>query len=607
MQTAAAPSEKKKQILVVEDEGLIAMDLQRQLQRLGYDVPVVANSGEQAIQFARSTVFDLVLMDIHLQGTMDGIRAAEILRNEFQTPVVYTTAHSDPETLRRAKLTGPLGYLLKPIAIDNLRSTLEVSLYKHEMEHLLLVSEAWHWTTLRSIGEGIIATDTSGELVFLNPVAEELTGWSRMEVTGRPVTEVVTLLDESTGKPIARSALTVGGDENGTCTLVSRTGTKTPVEVACYENRTSDEVLGTIIIVRDITARRKWEARVTQSQRMEAIAAMAGGLAHDFSSLLTIIHGYADELARNAAITDQEPVRQIQQATSMATRINRQLLMLSRRQSAQPEIMDLNKAVCEIQPLLSFSLGKTVTVSTNLGATDVFIWADPNQIKQALVNLALNAKDAMPTGGDFSIESSVIDIEPGCPAASQHRPGRYVYLQVADTGAGMKETTLEHVFEPFFTTKEPGAGTGLGLSIVHSTVVQSGGYISVESQPGAGTTFEILLPCLETVQNLARNLAESHPEAATAAVLIVEDDGHILDMVRHQLAGTGYRLLEASGVRKAEQIAEFYMEPIDLLVTDITLPGTSGIELAERLHLLRPEMKTLFFFRSTSRLSEAAA
>jgi len=594
MQTA---EEVKKQILVVEDEGLIAADIQRRLERLGYSVPAVARSGAEALRCARATPFDLVLMDIRLEGDMDGIAAAQTLKDELETPVIYMTAHSDQGTLNRAKLTEPFGYILKPVRDGELRSAVQISLYKAEMEHRLRTSEAWLSTTLRSVGEGILATDTEGEIVFMNPVAEQLTGWAAREARGRLLMDVLGLFDENTGEPAKNPVLDLFAGENRIYTLVSKSGTNKAVEVECFENRSPDDLLGAILVLRDVGARREVEGRLMQSQRMEAIANLAGGLAHDFNNQLTVILGYADELCGRLSGEDLEEAENIKQAATLAGSLTRQLLTLSRRDVPRPEVLNVNEVVCEIQPLLSHSLGKARVLATDLGSSQGFVRADRSQLKQLLLNLAFNARDAMPGGGELRIESSTLEIDPEMPAGRLHRPGPYAQIRVADTGEGMSPETLSRVFEPFFTTKKPGLGTGLGLAMAHSIVVQNGGYITATSEVGKGTSFEILLPCIGTfrgfdeVSGSARRSGGGDP---VPTVLLVEDEDRVRHLMHGYLEREGYQLLEARNASEAELIAEAYGEPIHVLVTDVVMPGMTGPQLAERLASVRPGMQVLF-------------
>jgi PAS domain S-box-containing protein len=619
---------RTENILIVEDEGLIAADVQRKLQRLGYPVPAVAQSGVEAIRLARSTPFDLVLMDIRLQGDMDGIATAQALKDEFQTPVVYMTAHADQETISRATLTEPLGYVIKPVTDGDLRSAVQISLYRHQMERRVRTSEAWLSATLRSVGDGIMATDTAGEIVFMNPAAEELTGWGSADAHGRLLMEVLALAEESDGQPARNPIFNLipGVPGDSRCyRLARKNGAETVVEVQCFENRapatpmrqtppraaamgrrtdpaaggkaagTSNELLGAIVVFRDCTARRQMEARLLQAQRMESVANMAGRLAHDFNNQLTVILGYAGELGAQAEGETQEAALEIKQAACVAASITNQLLVLSRRSETRLEVLNVNEIVCEMQPMISHSLGKTRTLETDLGSPPGWVRCDRSQLNQVLLNLALYARDAMPGEGTLRIESSITEIESESREARIYRPGQYVRLRVSDTGSGMDQATLARIFEPFFTTQKTGSGTGLGLSLVHSIIVQSGGYIGAESEIGRGTSFEILLPCVRAFRRISEISGEdSSGEDPAPTVLLVEDDDSVRRMMHGFLEREGYQLLEAENAEEAEDLAGLYEGSIHVLVSDVMMPGMTGPELAARLMPLRPEMKTLF-------------
>jgi two-component system, cell cycle sensor histidine kinase and response regulator CckA len=597
-------TEQHKQILIVEDEGIIAADIQSRLERLGYEVPAIARSGEEALDFARSTPFDLVLMDIRLKGEMDGIAAAQTLKTELETPVVYITAHADEETINRATRTEPFGYILKPIRDSELRSAVQISIHKHEMERRLRSSEAWLGTTLRSIGEGVVATNTDGEVVFMNAVAEQLAGWSGAEAHGRLLMEVFALHEEASGEParnpiadlLAAQASGAPGAARRAYTLTSRAGFASTVEIGCFENR-AEELLGAILVVRDIGGRRDLERRVMQSQRMEAIANLAAGLAHDFNNQLTVILGCADELCETLCDGERERASEIKHACSLATALTNQLLTLSRHQAMRLEPLNINDSIMEIQSTISCALGPTRVLTTNLGQPLGRVRADRNQLKQVLLNLSLNARDAMPLGGELRMETSNMDIYAGSPKAVLFPPGPYVRLLVSDCGEGMEKETLAHIFEPFFTTKKPGFGTGLGLSMVHSIIVQSGGHITARSKVGLGTAFEILLPRIGGFRR--SHDSERHESLAAAGepgptVLLVEDQDNVRRTMRMHFEKEGYRLLEANDGDEAQVIAERFHEPIHLLVTDVVMPGISGPQLADRLTARRPDIKVLF-------------
>ncbi len=585
-------AEPKKRVLVVEDEALIAADIQRRLQRLGYSVPLVATSGEEALRCAGSTPLDLILMDIRLSGKLDGIATARALKVNSDTPVVYMTAHADRETIQRAKLTEPFGYILKPITDDDLSSAVEIGIYKHEMDRRVRASEAWLSTTLRNIGEVTIATDTAYKVVFVNPVAEQLTGCSTTEDRGRALAEILELYEESTETRAKCPAFNHHSVGIQAYTLVSRAGKKTPVEIECFENR-SAEVLGYIVVVSDITGRREWELRLMQSQRMEAIANLAGGLAHDFNNQLTVILGYADELYSRLSEPDRQQALEIRKAATVASSITRQLLTVSRRHPVQAEVLSINDLILELEAMLSHSLGTHRLLTTNLSANAGFVRAERNQLKQVLLNLAINARDAMPRGGQLRIETSSTETDADNPATRLHGPGQYVRIRVADSGEGMDKETLSHIFEPFFTTKKPGFGTGFGLSIVHSIVTQSGGYITAASEPGKGATFEILLPRIVQGALAGAELRAAGKEAMQTLLLVDDEDG-VRHVMRSFLDQEGYQILEAGNAAEAQDIAAACKTPIHLLITDVLLPDVSGLQLAERLQHRHPDMKVLF-------------
>jgi len=587
----------KKQILVVEDEGLIAADLQRRLERLGYSAPAIAHTGEEALGFARATPFDLVLMDIRLKGSLDGIATADRLKTELQVPVVYLTAHADQETLKRARLTEPFGYVIKPIADAGLRSAVQIAIYKSEMERRLRTSEAWLAATLNSVGDGIIACDTCGQIAFLNPVAEQLTGWQSTSAKGKMLMDVLQLFEEGCRQPAKNPVFDLFPGENRVYSLVSKTGEEFTVEIGCVENRSPDArnagLLGSILALRNAGPRRELERRLVQSQRMDAASATAGGLAHDFNNLLMIILGGAEELLRTLTGPERSVAADIRQAASIASSITSQLLLLSRRESPGTEVINLNEIVSEMQPLLSHTLGKNRSLVVDLGSPEAFLQGNRGNLKQVLLNLALNARDAMPAGGALRISTTVIEIDEYSREARRYRAGRYVRLCVADTGHGMDEATLARIFEPFFTTKAAGAtteapGAGLGLSIVHSIVTRSGGYISASSEPGRGTTFEILLPSIGTLQ------AALDAASSPGTVLLVEEERQVRRMVHTQLDRDGFRILEASSAADAEALAAAWREPVEVLVTDVVMESGNGLELARRLADRYPGLKTVF-------------
>jgi two-component system cell cycle sensor histidine kinase/response regulator CckA len=581
------PKEPKKQILVVEDEGLIAEDIKRRLERFGYAVPAIAGSGAEALQCARYTPFDLVLMDIQIKGGMDGIATAQALKDEFELPVVYLTAHADQDTVNRAKFTEPLGYVLKPVGDANLSSVVQIAFYKNEMERRLRASEAWLSTMLASVGDGIIATDPSGEIVFMSQAAEQLTGWPYREAHGRLLMSVLGLYDESTGEAAKNPVFELFPGESRTYTLVSKTAESLEVEVACFENRSAAELLGAVLVIRDIRAGKELEGRLIQSQRMEAIANLAGGLAHDFNNQLMVILGYADELAGRLTGEDKAQAVAIKQAASIAGSVAGELLTLSRRDMARSEVLDVNEVIREVRPVIARSLSKGRTLTTELGSTRGFVRSDRNQLKQVLLNLALHARERMAGLGELRIQTSILEVDAGTPPARRYAPGTYLQLRATDNGEVIGKAALSRIFEPCFSNdKKGGPGTSLGLSIVHGIITRSGGYIAASSEVGQGTCFEILLPCIGTLSG--------HANAGDApAILLVEDEDSVRRLMHRFMDREGYVLLEARNPAEAEEFVRVYAGPIDVLVTDVVMPGMTGPELAGRLTHSYPDMQVL--------------
>jgi PAS domain S-box-containing protein len=355
---------------------------------------------------------------------------------------------------------------------------------------------------------------------------------------------------------------------------------------------------GLYVYFRDITRRKQLEEQLLQSQKMEAVGRLAGGIAHDFNNLLTTINGYSELTLRQLAPGDplHNNVEEIRKAASRAASLTSQLLAFSRRQVLQPKVLDLNAVVSDTGKMLRRLIGEDIELVTILDSEAGRVKADPHQIEQVLMNLAVNARDAMPDGGQLIIETMNVELDE--EYAGQHisiRPGPYVMLAVSDTGDGMDEETQSRIFEPFFTTKERGRGTGLGLSTVYGIVKQSDGYVWVYSEPGRGTTFKIYLPRVEEeIEAIEPSAAPTDLLWGTETILLVEDEEGVRKITREALELNGYRVLEAAGGAEAQVICKLHEGRIDLMVTDMIMPQMSGRELAERLASLRPEMKVLY-------------
>ena len=340
------------------------------------------------------------------------------------------------------------------------------------------------------------------------------------------------------------------------------------------------------------------QTQLLQAQKMEAVGQLAGGIAHDFNNLLTVITGRAELLLGRLAERDptRPAVELIRRTADRAAALTQQLLAFSRKQILQPVDVDLNTVVNRIEPLLRRLIGEHVVISTTLDRALGTVRADPTQLDQVIVNLGVNARDAMPGGGRITLSTANVELDDA--DARRHpglQPGRYVMLGVADTGVGMDALTQARIFEPFFTTKEPGKGTGLGLSTVYGIVKQSGGYIAVDSQPGIGTTFRVYLPRIEApAPPPVTTPGPQGPERGTESIVIVEDEGELRALAQEILEAQGYTVLSARDPEEALRLLDGFPGPIHLLLTDVVMPGMSGRELASRLAPGRPDMKVLY-------------
>ncbi len=466
--------------------------------------------------------------------------------------------------------------------------------YEAELERRALLG---HYDYLsRFANDIILLTDQEGGIVEANERAVDAYGYGREELIGLLLTQ---LADPVARKEFERRWHSLDRQES----LIFEThqrrkdGTRFPAEVSARRIEVEGKVFRQAII-RDTTERSKLQEQLQQAQKMESIGRLAGGVAHDFNNLLTIINGYTglmlNELAEDHPM--RVSVQEVGKAGQRAASLTQQLLAFSRRQVIAPKVINLNEIILDLNKMLSRLVGEDIAVITALDPGLSCILADPGQMQQLLMNLTTNARDAMPNGGALHIEAQNAEIDEESAAAHARMPaGRYVLLSVTDTGIGMEEHVRQHAFEPFFTTKPQGKGTGLGLATVYGIVKQSNGWIWVYSEPGKGTTFKIYLPEVSH-----RSESEETPQASecdlqgTETVLVVEDQDDVRRLAVDILARYGYRVLQASNPGEALGLCESFSESIDLLVTDVVMPGMTGRDLADRLKPSRPGMKVLF-------------
>ncbi|MBI1917651.1 MAG: response regulator [Planctomycetes bacterium] len=457
--------------------------------------------------------------------------------------------------------------------------------------------------------DAFIAMNAEGVIVEWNRQAEATLGWTRAEAIGCCLADTIIpatfRLAHLNG--LQRFLATGEGpvlNRRIELTALHRTGREFPVEITIWPTPIGLTYRFNAFI-HDITSRKHMERalqeseeRFRQAQKMEGIGRLAGGVAHDFNNLLTVINGYSDLLIHQPRL--EEPtkhlLREIQKAGERAAGLTQQLLAFSRKQILQPSVLDLNAVLTNTEKMLRRLIGEDVDLSVLAGVDLGRVQADPGQIEQILMNLVVNARDAMPQGGKLTVETCNVFLgEDYRQTHPEVKPGPYVLLSVTDTGCGMEEQTKVRIFEPFFTTKEPGQGTGLGLATVYGIVKQSDGHIEVYSELGIGTAFKVYLPAVD-----ASGPARDSPRAVrrippgTETVLLAEDEEGVRTLVKHALQACGYTVLEAAQGQEALEVASRQPGPIDLLVTDVVMPRMGGRELAERLKTMRPGIKVLY-------------
>jgi PAS domain S-box-containing protein len=492
------------------------------------------------------------------------------------------------------------------------RDTHHIGLVEDVSEHrqaqaAVLESTARLQAVLNAALEGIVLIDPLGIIQLVNPSVQKMFGYPPEELLGQNVKILMPApwREEHDGY-LARYKATGQARIIGIGRQVEgrrRDGSIFPLDLAVSEVRHGGELffLGTL---RDITDRLRMEAEIRQTQKMEAIGRLAGGVAHDFNTLLGTIRGYSEMLLGTSPRegTSRRPVEQIHRAALRGAQLTRQLLAFSRRQEVQAQAIDLEKLLVDVEIMLERLIGEDVRLSREVEPRLDLVWGDPGELHQVILNLIVNARDAMPSGGSLtlSLRNLVADQEIAVEGG-RLAPGPYVLLQVADTGMGMDEEVLKRIFEPFFTTKEPGKGTGLGLSTVHAIVRRSRGGIAVESRPGHGTTFRIYLPSAsQTAREEPETAAEPEKEGpagdagkAQGTILLVEDDDMFRGLLRQVLERQGYQVIAAENPAVARELAAAHGHAVQLLLSDMVMPGGTGADLARQLADGNPAMKVV--------------
>jgi PAS domain S-box-containing protein len=472
---------------------------------------------------------------------------------------------------------------------------------RRQVEEALRASQARFAGIVDIAGDAIISVGDNQRIQLFNQGAEKIFGYATEELVGQPLD----ILLPSRLVEVHRQHIHGFAHSPDPARRMGqrreifgrrKDGTEFPAEASISKLQLGGETVFTVIL-RDITERKSLESQLLQAQKMEAVGRLAGGVAHDFNNLLTIIFGSSAVLldALSADDPHRGEINEIAKAARRAADLTRQLLAFSRRQVLEPQVLDLNALVSNLAGMLRRLIGEDVEFRTVLTAAPGAVLADPGQLEQVIMNLAVNSRDAMPQGGKLTIETAAADLDDSYNQTHVPvRPGGYMMLAVSDTGCGMDAETKAHLFEPFFTSKEKGKGTGLGLATVYGIVKQSGGYIWVYSEPGRGATFKIYLPRVEaTPESLAAKAAPVSLRGSET-VLVVEDEEPVRRLIRKVLETRGYVVIAAGGGEEALHLANAHDGVIHLLVTDVVMPGMSGRDLVRYIVSVRPEMKVLY-------------
>ena len=592
-------------LLLVEDSENDALLLVRELTRAGFEPVVERVETAVAMQAALDRQgWDIVLGDYSMPQ-FGGAAALALLRERgLDVPFIIVSGTIGEERAVAAMKAGASDYVPKdklkrlvPVVERELREAAGRR-ERRRAEAALREAEAGYSTLVEQAPVGIYRSNPAGRFLSANRALACILGYdSPAELLGLDMTRDVYADPAERQRLLDRDSYTEREYDEVEATWKRKDGRRLTVQLSVRAVRDgSGDVEYYETFVRDVTEQRRLEGQLLQAQKMEAVGRLAGGVAHDFNNLLTVILSYSDLLLEDLPpeIPDRADVAEIRKAAVAASSLTRQLLAFSRQQVLEPRVLDVNTVVASTEKLLTRLLGEDVSLTTTLAAALGAVKVDPGQLEQIIMNLAVNARDAMPRGGRLSIETANVEMDEsyvhGHPLA---RPGHYVMLTVSDTGTGMDAATQARIFEPFFTTKEAGKGTGLGLATVYGIVRQSSGFIWVYSEPGHGTSFKIYLPRVDEPVSPAGAPAPQ-VVGGSETVLVVEDVAAVRAVTRQMLERQGYCVLEAANGATALSLARQHQSAIHLLVTDVVMPEVSGRELADQLVQLRPDMRVLF-------------
>ncbi|HXG68708.1 MAG TPA: response regulator [Blastocatellia bacterium] len=609
-------------ILIIEDSLFDAELMIAELEAAGYACRWErVETRAELLTRLNESAFDLALSDYNMPS-FDALSALRVfIERGLDIPFILVSGSVGEETAIESLKAGATDYVLKdrlfrlgPVVERALKEK-EAQRQRRRAEEALRKSEERYRDLFENANDILYTHDLQGNFTSINKMAELLTGHSRAELVGTNIAEILAPGYAELARENMKKKLE-GTLESSTYDLeiVCKDGRLLPLEVSTRLIYEGGQPVGVQGIARDVSERRqaeeqrrRLEEQLLQAQKMESIGRLAGGVAHDFNNLLTAILGYCQLLQGSLDADDphQMELKEIESAGARAAALTRQLLVFSRRQKPARKTIDVNDAIANLINMLRRIIGEDVEVRLQVGADVPAISADPLHIEQVVMNLAVNARDAMPGGGQLIIETQGVTLdEEYCSRNLWARPGRYARIVVSDTGVGMDAETRQHIFEPFFTTKETGKGTGLGLAVVYGIVEQHGGFINVYSEPGHGTTFKVYFPAEPGA--IEETVTEAPPvlRGGSETILVAEDEEVLQRLIESVLQGLGYNVLMARDGEEALSLFAANRDRIALLILDVVMPRMGGPELYRRIVAAGGEAPVIFMTGYSSEMLE---
>lgn len=582
-------------IQIVEDEVIVGMELKDRLTRFGYEVVTHVTNGEEAVEQALALHPDLILMDIMIKGGIDGIGAADLIRKQQDIPIIFLTAYSDEETINRAKITAPLGYLLKPVEDRELKTSIEIALYKHDLEKKLKESETKYRHIFEDSPIGIYRLARDGTIILANPALVKMLGYnSWQELAGIKLTDIV-FAGGTDRKDFERRLEKDGSAKNFESKWLKKDESPIYIRENCRMVRDSE---GNFLYyegtVDDITREKELNEQLLQSQKLQSIGQLAAGIAHDYNNLLTVINGSAEVtlMKLEKGHPAHGHVVSILSAGKRAKNLTSQLLAFSRKQPFNPKIIDLDRFIDESHKLLQRLIGSDIKIKYVIQDKAIHLKVDRIQLEQVFINLAVNARDAIREKA-LNTSERMIEIvvrrqeinADTVPDTKSLKPGSYVAISFSDNGNGMNEQTRKRIFDPFFTTKKEGMGTGLGLATVYGIIKQNEGHIEVKSRLGSGTTFTIYWPeWTKDTGQPEKSKKDIEIQSGEGLILVIEDESSVRHLISNTLFEFGYEVTAAKNGMEALQLMKDRKLKPDLIITDLAMPEMDGEEFIRTIN-----------------------